>query len=165
MEQAMFRSLANIDLQQYVICDHGQPNFTDVCRAFLAHPYLDNKNTLDQLQYSTSNPCTTTPFCFISPSVLMEANTRLRPSVLSLLTEKLGYPLQAWQKELTENILKGKDVVLTAGTGRGKTTLLYAPLLVTRLHKPQAIGLSVVSTKALGLDQVCFSLVLNWPSL
>lgn len=95
----------------------------------------------------------------------MEANTRLRPSVLSLLTEKLGYPLQAWQKELTENILKGKDVVLTAGTGRGKTTLLYAPLLVTRPHKPQAIGLSVVPTKALGLDQVCFSLVLNWPSL
>ena len=159
IEQAMFRSLANIDLQQYVICNHSQPNFTNVCHAFLAYPYLD------QLQYSTSNLCTTTPFRFISPSVLMEANTRLWPSDLSLLTEKLGYPLQAWQKELTENILKGKDVVLTAGTGQEKMTLLYAPLLVTHLHKPQAIGLSVVPTKALGLDQACFSLILDWPSL
>jgi len=88
----------------------------------------------------------------------MEADTRLRPLDLSLLAKKLGYPLQTWQKELTENILEGKDVVLTAGTGRGKTTLLYAPLLVTRLHKPQAIGLSVVPTKALGLDQACFLL-------
>jgi superfamily II DNA helicase RecQ len=81
----------------------------------------------------------------------------LRPSVLSALAEKLGYPrLQDWQVELTKSILEGKDVVLTAGTGQGKTTLLYAPLLVTRLQNPTAIGLSVIPTKALGLDQVCF---------
>ena len=86
----------------------------------------------------------------------MEPNTPLQPSVLSFLAEKLGYTcLQSWQIELTENILDGKDVVLTAGTGRGKTTLLYAPLLATRLQDPMAIGLSIIPTKALGLDQVC----------
>ena len=88
----------------------------------------------------------------------MEVDSKLQPSDLSMLTEKLGYPLQDWQQELTESILRGKDVVLTAGTGRGKTTLLYAPLLVTRLRDAQAIGLSVVPTKALGLDQVYFPL-------
>jgi superfamily II DNA helicase RecQ len=88
----------------------------------------------------------------------------LQPSDLSVLTEKLGYSLQDWQREVTESILEGKDVVLTAGTGRGKTTLLYAPLLITRLHNPQAIGLSVVPTKALGLDQVCFSLGSQLPA-
>jgi len=88
----------------------------------------------------------------------MEVDTKLQPSDLSVLTEKFGYPLQDWQVELTETILQGKDVVLTAGTGRGKTTLLYAPLLVTRLYSPMAVGLSVVPTKALGLDQVYSSL-------
>lgn len=88
----------------------------------------------------------------------MDIDPKLRPLDLAVVVEKLGYPLQDWQKELTESILQGKDVVLTAGTGRGKTTLLYAPLLAIRLHNPQAIGLSIVPTKALGLDQVCFSL-------
>ena len=86
----------------------------------------------------------------------MESTTELQPSVLSMLAKKLGYPhLQDWQIKLTESILNGKDVVLTAGTGRGKTTLLYAPLLATRLHNPAAIGLSIIPTKALGVDQVC----------
>ena len=97
----------------------------------------------------------------------MEPNTQLQPSDISMLSEKLGYQnLQDWQIGTTEEILKGKDVVLTAGTGRGKTTVLYAPLLVTRLHDPTAIGLSVVPTKALGLDQVCyllFPLILHPP--
>jgi len=48
----------------------------------------------------------------------MEPNTHLQPPVLSLLSEKLGYPtLENWQIKATEEILKGKDVVLTAGTG------------------------------------------------
>ena len=86
----------------------------------------------------------------------MEPNAQLEPSVLSMLAEKLGYPhLQDWQIKLTEEILKGKDVVFTAGTGRGKTTLLYAPLLAARFRDPLAMGLSVIPTKALGLDQVC----------
>ena len=91
----------------------------------------------------------------------MEPNIPLQPSVLSMLSEKLGYQnLEDWQINATEEILKGKDVVLTAGTGQGKTTLLYAPLLATHLHNPTAIGLSVVLTKALGLDQVCHLLLL-----
>jgi len=89
----------------------------------------------------------------------MDVNQQLQPSVLSALTKKLGYSLQDWQLKLTESILEGKDIVLTAGTGQGKTTLLYAPLLVTRLHNRMAIGLSIVPTKALGLDQVCFPLL------
>jgi len=88
----------------------------------------------------------------------MEVDTELEPPILSALAKKLGYLLQDWQVKLTESILQGKDVVLTAGTGRGKTTLLYAPLLVTRFRHPAAIGLSVVPTKTLGLDQVCFLL-------
>lgn len=87
----------------------------------------------------------------------MEVDTELQPSVLSTLSEKLGYlQLQDWQVKLTELILQGKDVVLTAGTGCGKTTLLYAPLLATCLQNPVAISLSIVPTKALGLDQACF---------
>ena len=74
----------------------------------------------------------------------MELNNKLQPPDLSAITKKLGYLLQPWQKELTESILQGKDVVLTAGTGQGKTTILYAPLLVTRLHNPTGIGLSIV---------------------
>ena len=90
-----------------------------------------------------------------SPS--MEVGQGLQPTDLSAIAEKLGYPLRVWQKELTESILQGKDVVLTAGTGRGKTTLLYASLLAARLRNPTAIGLSFVQTRALGVDQVCFS--------
>jgi hypothetical protein len=91
----------------------------------------------------------------------MEPNTKLQPPVLSMLAEKLGYPhLQDWQVTLTEEILKGKDVVFTAGTGRGKTTLLYAPLLAARFQDPAAMGLSVIPTKALGLDQACCLLFL-----
>jgi len=82
----------------------------------------------------------------------------LTDHTLSVLTEKLGYPkLQDWQVTLTKHILDGKDVVLTAGTGCGKTTLLFAPLLAFRLEDPMAIGLSITPTKALGRDQVCRS--------
>ena len=57
----------------------------------------------------------------------MDPNTELQPPVISVLAEKLGYPrLQDWQVKLTEEIIKGNDIVFTAGTGRGKTTLLYA---------------------------------------
>lgn len=74
---------------------------------------------------------------------------------LSLITEKLGYSkLEHWQIKLTKSILDGKDVVFTAGTGCGKTTLLYAPLLAFRLEDPMAVGLSITPTKALGRDQV-----------
>jgi DEAD/DEAH box helicase domain-containing protein len=88
------------------------------------------------------------------PPTPMEVNIELDTSTLSVLARKLGYPLRDWQVELTNSILRGNDVVLTAGTGQGKTTILYAPLLVTRLRNPSAVGLSVVPTKALGLDQV-----------
>ena len=77
---------------------------------------------------------------------------------LSTVTEKLGYPqLQDWQFSLTKDILNGKDVVFTGGTGCGKTTLLYTPLLAFRLNNPMAVGLSITPTKALGRDQVCRS--------
>lgn len=92
----------------------------------------------------------------------MEPTAQLQPSVRAMLAEKLGYTyLQEWQIRLTEYIIQGKDIVFTAGTGRGKTTLLYAPLLVARLQDPVAIGLSVIPTKALGIDQVCCLLVLT----
>lgn len=89
-------------------------------------------------------------------------NIRKRPTLtvhtLSMITEKLGYQkLQDWQVSLTRSILDGKDVVFTAGTGCGKTTLLYAPLLAFRLEDPTAVGLSITPTKALGRDQVCHS--------
>ena len=44
--------------------------------------------------------------------------------------------------------------MLTAGTGRGKSTVLFAPLLAKREVDGEAVGLSVVPTKALGEDQV-----------
>jgi DEAD/DEAH box helicase domain-containing protein len=76
----------------------------------------------------------------------------------SVIASKLGYSkLQDWQVKLTKRILDGKDVVFTAGTGCGKTTLLYAPLLAFRLEDPMAVALSITPTKALGRDQVCHS--------
>lgn len=73
----------------------------------------------------------------------------------SAIAKKLGYSkLQDWQVKLTKSILDGKDVVFTAGTGCGKMTLLYAPLLTFRLKDPMAVGLSITPTKALGCDQV-----------
>lgn len=75
--------------------------------------------------------------------------------IIASLTQKLGYDhLQDWQANLTQEVLDGKDVVLTAGTGRGKSTLLFAPLLAKREVDSRAIGLSVAPTKALGEDQV-----------
>lgn len=90
----------------------------------------------------------------------MEARRRLTVTddTLSTIAEKLGYPkLQDWQVNLTKKILSGKDVVFTAGTGCGKTTLLFAPLLAFRLEDPMAVGLSITPTKALGRDQVHYS--------
>lgn len=60
-----------------------------------------------------------TPSSHHSPP--MEVGRELQPSDPSAIAEKLGYPLRSWQRELTENILQGKDVVLTAGTGQGKS--------------------------------------------
>ena len=77
------------------------------------------------------------------------------------LAHKLGYNhLQDWQAHLTQKVLGGNDVVLTAGTGWGKSTLLFAPLLAKREVDSKAIGLSVAPTKALGEDQVCILLFL-----
>jgi len=90
----------------------------------------------------------------------METNKRLTLTdhSSSVIAEKLGYSkLQDWQVKLTRSILDGKDVVFTAGTGCGKTTLLYALLLAFRLKDPMAVGLSITPTKALGCDQVCCS--------
>lgn len=70
---------------------------------------------------------------------------------LSMLTEKLRYlQLQDWQITLTKSILDGKDVILTAGIGFGKATLLYAPLLAFFLEESMTMTLSVTLTKALG---------------
>ena len=77
-------------------------------------------------------------------------------SIIPMLAQKLGYDhLRDWQIDLTQKVLDGKDVMLTAGTGQGKSTLLFAPLLAKREVDGKAIGLSVVPTKALGEDQVC----------
>ena len=71
------------------------------------------------------------------------------------LAQKLGYNhLQDWQANLTQEVLNGHDVVLTAGTGRGKSTLLLAPLLVKRGEDSKVVGLSIAPTKTLGEDQV-----------
>jgi superfamily II DNA/RNA helicase len=87
----------------------------------------------------------------------MEAHKQVNitDDILSTISKNLGYSrLQGWQVTLTENILGGKDVIFTAGTGCGKTTLLHAPLLAFRLKNPMAMGLSVTPTKTLGRDQV-----------
>ena len=80
--------------------------------------------------------------------------------IIPSLAQKLGYDrLQDWQANLTLEVLNGKDIVLTAGTGRGKSTLLLAPLLAKREVDSKAIGLSIAPTKALGEDQVHCSLI------
>ena len=85
----------------------------------------------------------------------MKTRIKLTDDTLATIANKLGYAkLQDWQVNLTKNILDGKDVVFTAGTGCGKTTLLYAPLLAFCSEDPTAVGLSITPTKALGRDQV-----------
>jgi ATP-dependent helicase YprA (DUF1998 family) len=81
--------------------------------------------------------------------------------IIPSLAQRLGYNhLQDWQAHLTQKVLDGNDVVLTAGTGRGKSTLLLAPLLAKREVDSKAVGLSIIPTKALGEDQVCVPPVL-----
>jgi DEAD/DEAH box helicase domain-containing protein len=80
------------------------------------------------------------------------------------LAQKLGFDhLQGWQADLTQKVLKGNDIVLTAGTGRGKSTILLAPLLAKREADDRAVGLSIAPTKALGEDQVRVILVIILP--
>jgi ATP-dependent helicase YprA (DUF1998 family) len=75
--------------------------------------------------------------------------------IIPSLAQKLGYhSLKDWQANLTREVLEGHDIMLTAGTGRGKSTLLLAPLLAKREVDSKAVGLSVAPTKALGEDQV-----------
>jgi len=77
--------------------------------------------------------------------------------IIPSLAQKLGYDhLQDWQANITQEVLDGKDIVLTAGTGQGKSTILLAPLLAKHEVDPKAVGLSVAPTKALGEDQVRF---------
>lgn len=76
-------------------------------------------------------------------------------TIIPTLAQKLGYShLKPWQADLTQNVLNGNDVVLTAGTGEGKSTLIFAPLLAKQEVDGKVVGLSVVPTKALGEDQV-----------
>ena len=76
--------------------------------------------------------------------------------IIPTLAQKLGYrQLWNWQADLARKIVDGNDIVLTAGTGQGKSTLLLAPLLAKREVDGDAIGLSIAPTKALGEDQVC----------
>jgi len=57
----------------------------------------------------------------------MKTHIKLTDNTLSVIADELGYTkLQGWQVNLTKNILDGKDIVFTAGTGCGKTMLLYA---------------------------------------
>ena len=87
----------------------------------------------------------------------MKTRIKLKDDTLFAIANKLGYAkLQDWQVDLTRNILDGKDVVFTAGTGCGKTTLLYAPLLAFCFEDPTAVALSITPTKALGRDQVSY---------
>jgi ATP-dependent helicase YprA (DUF1998 family) len=80
--------------------------------------------------------------------------------IIPTLAQKLGYQhLQDWQADLTRKVLDGNDVVLTAGTGQGKSTILLAPLLAKWEVDGKAIGLSVAPTKALGEDQVHFVII------
>jgi ATP-dependent DNA helicase RecQ len=39
--------------------------------------------------------------------------------------EKLGYDLKDWQRSETDKLLSGKDVLLLAPTGGGKSLLFY----------------------------------------
>jgi hypothetical protein len=109
-------------------------------------PHLSNRTTLP-IHNPSSLPC-------------MEPHKQLMLTNYTLftVTKKLGCPqLQDWQVSLTRDILNGKDVVFMGGTGCGKTTLLYAPLLAFHLDNPMAVGLSITLMKALGRDQVCRS--------
>jgi len=86
--------------------------------------------------------------------------------IIPSLAQRLGYDhLQEWQANLTREVLDGNDIVLTAGTGRGKSTILFAPLLAKREVDSRAVGLSIAPTKALGEDQVlcvCCHVTVQW---
>ena len=101
---------------------------------------------------------------FSPPSFNEPKTIALTDRTLSVLTTKLRYlQLQDWQITLTKSILDGKDVIFTAGTGCGKTTLLYALLLAFHLEEPTAMALSITPMKALGRDQVrCSFCFLCW---
>ncbi|KAF8598904.1 P-loop containing nucleoside triphosphate hydrolase protein [Ceratobasidium sp. AG-I] len=74
------------------------------------------------------------------------------PSPLSQLLEAWTAPKE-WQARLPMEMDNGKDVFLIAGTGLGKSTIIYVPLLADIQESKESIGLVIVPTKTLADDQ------------
>lgn len=81
---------------------------------------------------------------------------RKRAYYSRLIESRCGYEkAHDWQGELTQTVEEGEDVVLTLRTGGGKSTLFMAPILVAQERGEKKVGIIVVPTKALTLQQVC----------
>jgi len=71
---------------------------------------------------------------------------------MAKITEMLGFRLKDWQAHAFETIRKGRDLIIKAPTGAGKTAVILSMLAV----KPDGIILVVVPIKAIMSDAVPF---------
>lgn len=87
-------------------------------------------------------------------AVYSELSVSLHPAVHSRL-ESLGIScLYSHQVEAIERASHGADLIVTAGTGSGKTVCYHLPALERILQEPSARAVFIYPTKALAQDQL-----------
>lgn len=79
-----------------------------------------------------------------------------RDEICRIIREHYGFTLEGWQLNSMEPVLNGKDTIVTAPTGGGKTvTFQGLPFIVE-----EGIILVIEPTKSLISDQVNSSLII-----
>jgi len=63
-----------------------------------------------------------------------------------------------WQAEATATILDGCDLLLIAGTGQGKSSIIYLPVMA----RPNKITLVVTPTVLLQQDHACIKVSVSY---
>jgi ATP-dependent helicase YprA (DUF1998 family) len=69
---------------------------------------------------------------------------------MTQITKMLGFRLKDWQAHAFETLRKGRDLLIKAGTGAGKTAAILSMLAL----KPEGTILVIVPTKSIMSDAV-----------
>ena len=73
------------------------------------------------------------------------------------MTEQIfGYPLRAWQIQVTEKVLEGHDAIAIAGTGAGKSLIFGMLAIAAEVVGFEGIVIVICPLKSLQKDQVSF---------
>ena len=91
------------------------------------------------------------PLEYISTLLNQDQTDTLRTCLLVYILSSSTIVPRIFQLQASLTTLNGKDAIITAGTGSGKTLCLLIPIL---LH-PGTISLTISSLKRLQMTQVC----------